>query len=109
VLQSCFAKGVSALACDPRPRGDTVTFIERFRIMLIWLFSTGLLAVADHFSGNFLTDWAVEGLSIFLSLPRNRLNDVIVQIALLGAIAVLLIYLAYSAAKKAHLLFRRSK
>ena len=78
-----------------------MSVLERFKIILLWFFSTGMLAVANHFSGNVFTDWAVEGLSIILSIPKSRLNDVILGIALLAGVAAPLMYLIYILAKKA--------
>jgi hypothetical protein len=79
--------------------GDRLSVLERFKIFLLWFFSTGLLAIANHFSGNMLTDWVAEALSIFISLPRSRLSDAILGVALLGAVAAPLIYFIFGSSR----------
>jgi hypothetical protein len=69
-----------------REHEDRVAFRVRLKSTLLWFLNTGLLAVANHFYGNFLTDWAVEGFSILVSIPRTGMSDLILGLALLGAV-----------------------
>jgi hypothetical protein len=72
----------------------------RIKAILLWILSTGVLALANHFNGNVLTDWMVEGLSVLLSLPVSAINAGIVKVALLGGAAAVAIYLGYRVAKR---------
>jgi hypothetical protein len=72
--------------------GDKLSIWQRLKVTLLWLLSTGLLTVLNHSYGNVLSDWASEGLSILLSIPRTRMSVVMLELALLGGAAAAINY-----------------